>query len=100
MRMIFVFSFERSFPDFIFILSYLESTTTSLSSSPPKHKNPKLEQKINEKKTASKLDFSEMNLTDSDMEIVVYHLLENTKVSESCIYLTSNEERESRCCIV
>lgn len=87
MHRIFVCSFEDSFSEFILILFHLESTTASSSSSPPQHKNPELEQKINEEKTKSRVDLSKMTLTDSDMEIVVYYLLHNNKVSNSCIYL-------------
>jgi hypothetical protein len=54
-----------------------------LELSPPKYKNAKLEQKINENKNASELDLSESEITDEDMEIVGYYALQNNKVSNS-----------------
>jgi hypothetical protein len=60
----------------------LESKTTSLSSSPPKYKNQKLEQKIKENENKSVLDLKKLDLTDNDMEIVGYYILRNNKVSD------------------
>jgi len=62
-------------------MNYLESTTASLLSSPPKYKNPKLEQKINKKKNESRLNWRGENLTDDDMAIGAYYLLQNNNVS-------------------
>jgi hypothetical protein len=64
-------------------LTSLESKPiTSLLSSPPIYKNPKLEQKINKHKDKSDLFFYGEKLTDADMEIVGYYLLRNNKVSD------------------
>jgi hypothetical protein len=49
--------------------------------SPPKCKNAKLEQIINENKDKSTLDLSSTQLTDDCMAIVAYYLLKNNKVS-------------------
>jgi len=63
-------------------MNYLEpKTTASLLSSPPKHKNPELQEKINEKKNKLYLRLARSNLTNEDMEIVAYYLLQNNKVS-------------------
>jgi hypothetical protein len=59
----------------------LESKTSTLLSSSPKYKNTKLEQKINENKDKSELWLNRLSLTDNDMEIVAYYLLQINKVS-------------------
>jgi hypothetical protein len=67
---------------FIFFSTSLETKPTiNLLSSPPKHKNPELEQKINKNKDKSELNWCEEDLTDADMEIVGYYLLQNNQVS-------------------
>jgi hypothetical protein len=63
-------------------MNYLEPKTTArLLSSPPKHKNPELQEKINENKNELCLILERSNLTNEDMEIVAYYLLQNNKVS-------------------
>ncbi len=57
------------------------TTTPSVLVSPPKCKNAKLEQIINENKDKSTLDLSSTQLTDDCMAIVAYYLLKNNKVS-------------------
>jgi len=66
------------------MLIILESKTseTSLLSSPPKYENRELQQIIDNKKNESRLSLSYKGLTDDDMEIVGYYLLENNKVSD------------------
>jgi len=62
-------------------MNYLEpKTTTSLLSSPPKYKNTKLEQMINENKHKSSLKWDSQSLTDDDMAIIAYYLLQKNKV--------------------
>jgi hypothetical protein len=53
-----------------------------LLSSPPKYKNPKLEQEIKENEEQSNVYLGNDDLTDADMEIVGYYLLRNNKVSD------------------
>jgi len=64
-------------------MNYLESKTpTSLSSSSSlKYENRELQQKINENKNESELNWGGENLTDDDMAIVAFYLLQNNKVS-------------------
>jgi len=63
-------------------MNYLETkTTASLLSSPPKHKNPELQEKINKNKNELDLSLGRSNLTNEDMEIVAYYLLQKNKVS-------------------
>ena len=60
----------------------LGAKTASLLSKPPSYKNPPLQQIIDEGKTESCLDLSGKKLTDADMELVSYYLLQNNKVSD------------------
>ncbi len=57
------------------------AATPSILASPPKHKNAKLEQTINESKNKSELSLDQQGLTDDDMAIVAYYLLQHNKVS-------------------
>jgi len=59
-----------------------KTSETSLLSSPPKYENRELQQIIDNKKNESRLSLSYKGLTDDDMEIVGYYLLENNKVSD------------------
>ena len=72
----------------IFFVSFIlePKPTTNIISSPPTHKNPQLQQKIETNKNAQSLDLSSMHLTDDDMQIVVYYFLQNNKVSQHLIY--------------
>jgi len=58
-------------------------TTTGLLISPPKYKNTKLEQKINENKNKSELWLNSLSLTDNDVQIVAYYLLQMNKVGNA-----------------
>jgi hypothetical protein len=59
----------------------LESKTTNQLPSPPRHKNPKLEQTIKKNIEQSELSLNYESLTDDDMEIVAYYLLQNNQVN-------------------
>ena len=59
---------------------YSESATTLLST-PPTYKNRKLEQQINWEKDELVVWLDRLSLTDNDMEIVGYYLLQNNEVS-------------------
>ncbi len=61
-------------------MNYLEPTATRLLLSPPEYKNPELEQKINENKNESSLYWGGEDLTDDDVAIIAYYLLQNNKV--------------------
>jgi hypothetical protein len=54
----------------------------NLLSSPPEHKNPKLEEIIKKNQGQGKLDLSHNYLSNDDMEIVAYYLAQNDKVSD------------------
>lgn len=62
----------------------LGSIITALRSlsSLPSYNNPELEEKINENKNESEVDFGSMHLNDDDMAIVTYYLLQNNDVSD------------------
>jgi hypothetical protein len=49
-------------------------------SSPPKYRNPNLEQIVADRKHSSELALISMNLTDQDMEIVAYYAVRNNQV--------------------
>jgi hypothetical protein len=68
----------------------LESKTTSQLSSSPKYKNPKLEQTIKKNIEESVLSLNDEGLTDDDMEIVAYYLLQNNQVNH--LLLNRREE--------
>ncbi len=70
----------------------LESKTTSQLPSPPRHKNPKLEQTIKKNIEQSELSLTYEGLTDDDMEIVAYYLLQNNQVNH--LLLNRKEEFE------
>jgi len=74
----------------------LESKTSTLLSSSPKYKNTKLEQKINENKDKSELWLNGLSLTDNDMEIVAYYLLQINQVSHILfVFFLVKEQRTS-----
>jgi len=80
----------------IFISICLESkTTTGLLLSPPKYKNTKLEQKINENKNKSELWLNSLSLTDNDMQIVAYYLLQTNKVG-NVVFVFYCEKAENK----
>ncbi len=58
-------------------------TTPPAKESPPKYQNVKLEKIITENKANSELYLCGKNLTDQDIEIVVYYALQNNKVSNT-----------------
>ncbi len=72
-------------------LSFLVPKPVTPTPSPPKLRNPTLEQKIAEHKNQEQLDLSSMKLTDADMEIVVYYAIRTNKVRQIAeMYLHSS----------
>ena len=65
---------------FVYTESNTSTTTVSLLSSSLKHKNAKLEQKLNENGNKSQLFLNQWQLTDDDMGIVAQYLLFNNTV--------------------
>jgi len=63
-------------------LSFLVPTPATPTPSPPKFRNPTLEQKITEHGNQKKLDLEWMKLTDADMEIVAYYAIRTNKVRQ------------------
>jgi len=66
----------------ILSLSFLVPTPATPKPSPPKYRNPTLEQKIAEHGNQEKLSLSSMQLTDADMEIVAYYAIRTNKVRQ------------------
>jgi radical SAM superfamily enzyme YgiQ (UPF0313 family) len=63
-------------------LSFLVPKPVTPTPSPPKLRNPTLEQKISEDGNQKVLRLSSMNLTDADMEIVAYYAIRTNKVRQ------------------
>ena len=63
-----------------FITIFLASKTTVPPPSPPKYRNPTLEQTIAKNENQEKLQLNFMELSDADMEIVAYYALQRNKV--------------------
>lgn len=57
----------------------LSSPATSMK--PPRHRNPELEKKLIESKSVTNLELKSMDLTNEDVEIVVYYILANNMVN-------------------
>ena len=66
---------------FVYTESTTSNTTVSLLSTSLKHKNAKLEQKLNENGNKPLLFLDHWQLTDDDMGIVAQYLLFNNTVS-------------------
>ncbi|CAF3580343.1 unnamed protein product [Adineta steineri] len=59
---------------------------TSLLSEPPIYQNPELQQMINDGKIQPLIWFDKRKLTDADMEIVAYYLLQDNKtLTQLCL---------------
>ncbi|CAF1287932.1 unnamed protein product [Adineta steineri] len=59
---------------------------TSLLSEPPTYQNPELQQMINDGKIQPLIWFDKRKLTDADMEIVAYYLLQDNKtLTQLCL---------------
>jgi hypothetical protein len=63
-------------------LSFLAPTPATPKPSPPKYRNPTLEQKIAEQGNQEELKLRSMELTDADMEIVAYYAIRTNKVKQ------------------
>jgi hypothetical protein len=73
------------------VLILLETNSTSPALLPPLYRNFNLEQIIMNQKDAVKIDLRHKSLTAQDMEIVVYYLLKNSKVSQMMFSLVISE---------
>ncbi|CAF3878162.1 unnamed protein product [Adineta steineri] len=63
-----------------------ESKKTSLLSEPPTYQNPELQRMINVGKIQPLIWFDKRKLTDADMEIVAYYLLQDNKtLTQLCL---------------
>lgn len=74
----------------------LELQTTTVLSKPPTYKNRKLQYRISENKNKSSFIFGGERLIASDMEIVVYYLLRNNKVTNVVCFFLLKKRRELR----
>ena len=76
--------FWQNFTIFSYLISdsgFTRSAFYYYSLEPPTYQNPSLLQKINDNKNKSEISFQSSHLTDNDIFIIAYYLLQNNTVS-------------------